>query len=481
MKFRNVLIDESTQSAEPECMIPLVLGCKQVVLVGDHQQLGPVIMNKKAAKAGLSQSLFERLVNLKLRPLMLNIQYRMHPCLSEFPSNMFYQGNLQNGVTVESRIRKDVDFPWPMMEMPMMFWANMGNEEISASGTSYLNRTEASNVEKAVTRFFKAGVKPADIGIITPYEGQRSYIVTTMQNSGTYKKESYKEVEVASVDAFQGREKDFIVLSCVRSNENQGIGFLSDPRRLNVALTRAKYGLVILGNPKVLSKHELWHSLLTHFKDRKCFVEGPLTNLQACLLQFSRPRVSYRPKNNQQQQQFGVPSQASGKYYAPSSASGRDFDAGSQVSFVPDDVSSVQGSHFGGANLSAFPNMFSSFSPEQWPGLPGVPAPGRGGKVRGRATESVAGESVANSEYTDASSSVLGGRGVGQGGVSLGAGLHDAVTGMRALSYNQSDRLKQYVESNGRMGPSNSYGRRYDDDEKSVSTAFHSQIGGGYD
>jgi regulator of nonsense transcripts 1 len=82
MKFRTVLIDESTQSAEPECMIPLVLGCKQVVLVGDHQQLGPVIMNKKAAKAGLNQSLFERLVHLGLAPIRLNVQYRMHPCLN---------------------------------------------------------------------------------------------------------------------------------------------------------------------------------------------------------------------------------------------------------------------------------------------------------------------------------------------------------------------------------------------------------------
>lgn len=480
MKFRNVLIDESTQSAEPECMIPLVLGCKQVVLVGDHQQLGPVIMNKKAAKAGLNQSLFERLVNLGRKPSMLNTQYRMHPCLSEFPSNMFYGGKLQNGVTAEIRLRKDVDFPWPLPEMPMMFWTNLGLEEISASGTSYLNRTEASNVEKAITRFFKAGVKPADIGVITPYEGQRSYIVTTMQNSGTYKKELYKEVEVASVDAFQGREKDFIVLSCVRSNDNQGIGFLSDPRRLNVALTRAKYGLVILGNPKVLSKHELWHNLLVHFKDRKCFVEGPLTNLQACLLQFARPKVSYRPKNYQHPQQYGAPGgQMNGRYY---DRSAREVDSGSMISYIPDDVSSVHSSAFGGAALGgAFPSMFSNFNPDQWPGLPGVSGPGRGGKARGRGAESVAGESVANSEFTDASSSVIGGKGVGQGGVSLGAGLHDAVSGFRALSFNQSDRLKQYVESNGRMGPGNGYGRRYDDDEKSVSTAFHSQIGRGYD
>jgi len=109
-------------------------------------------------------------------------------------------------------------------------------------------------VEKIVTKFFKSGVVSRQIGIVTPYEGQRSYIVNYMQFNGSLKKDLYKEIEVASVDAFQGREKDYIILSCVRSNEHQGIGFLNDPRRLNVALTRAKYGVVILGNPKVLSK-----------------------------------------------------------------------------------------------------------------------------------------------------------------------------------------------------------------------------------
>lgn len=121
-------------------MIPLVLGCKQVVLVGDHQQLGPVIMNKKAARAGLTQSLFERLVVLSNRPIRLQVQYRMHPCLSEFPSNMFYEGTLQNGVTAPERLRKNVDFPWPVPDTPMFFYQNLGQEEISSSGTSFLNR-----------------------------------------------------------------------------------------------------------------------------------------------------------------------------------------------------------------------------------------------------------------------------------------------------------------------------------------------------
>ncbi|SCV69006.1 BQ2448_2026 [Microbotryum intermedium] len=325
-KFRTVLIDEATQAVSADfrgirshCMIPLTFGVKQLVMVGDHSQLGPTIMNKKAARAGLAQSLFERLVLLGNRPIRLQVQYRMHPCLSEFPSNMFYEGTLQNGVTAPERLRKNVDFPWPQPSTPMYFHQNLGQEEISSSGTSFLNRTEASNVEKIVTRFFKSGVLPSQIGVITPYEGQRSYVVSYMQFNGSLKKELYKDVEVASVDAFQGREKDYIIVSCVRSNEHQGIGFLDDPRRLNVALTRAKYGCVILGNPKVLSKvrhffsfrfchsefenlsstqHALWHYLLTHYKEKGCLVEGPLNNLQPSMIQFSKPRRPYKASEN---------------------------------------------------------------------------------------------------------------------------------------------------------------------------------------
>ena len=104
-----VLIDEATQATEPECLIPAVLGAKQLVLVGDHCQLGPVVMCKKAAKAGLSQSLFERLVLLGVRPVRLEVQYRMHPALAEWPSNTFYEGSLQNGVTHQDR-RNRTDF-----------------------------------------------------------------------------------------------------------------------------------------------------------------------------------------------------------------------------------------------------------------------------------------------------------------------------------------------------------------------------------
>jgi regulator of nonsense transcripts 1 len=293
MRFKQVLIDEATQACEPECLIPLVKGCKQVVLVGDHCQLGPVILSKRAAAAGLVQSLFERLIVLGIRPIRLAVQYRMHPALSEFPSNVFYEGSLQNGVTLDQRTPKDHALAWPVPSRPMFFYVSTGSEEISSSGTSYVNRGEAVAVEKIVSSWVSSGVSPSQIGVITPYEGQRAYTVAYMTQNGSLRSSVYSGVEVASVDSFQGREKDYIIVSCVRSNEHAGIGFLSDPRRLNVAMTRARYGLVFVGNPRLLTKQPLWYALLSHFKGYDCLVEGPLNSLKATHMHLQAPKQAY--------------------------------------------------------------------------------------------------------------------------------------------------------------------------------------------
>ncbi|KAF6768494.1 hypothetical protein AHF37_08761 [Paragonimus kellicotti] len=292
LSFHSVLIDEATQATEPECLVPLMVGCRQVVLVGDHCQLGPVVTCKKAAKAGLTQSLFERFVLIGIRPIRLQVQYRMHPALSAFPSNVFYEGSLQNGVTAEDRCKK-LDFPWPNPDRPMFFYCTSGQEEIAGSGVSYLNRTEAATVEKIVTKMLKIGIHPNTIGVITPYEGQRAYLVHYLHFSGSLNAMLYQEIEIASVDAFQGREKDYIILSCVRANEHQVIGFLNDPRRLNVALTRARFGLIVVGNPKSLCKQPLWNQLLHFYREQHLLVEGPLNNLTEYMLKFPKPKVPY--------------------------------------------------------------------------------------------------------------------------------------------------------------------------------------------
>ncbi|GAA5822875.1 hypothetical protein JCM11251_004409 [Rhodosporidiobolus azoricus] len=426
-KFRTVLIDEATQATEPECMIPLTFGVKQLVMVGDHSQLGPTIMNKKAARAGLNQSLFERLILLGNRPIRLQVQYRMHPCLSEFPSNMFYEGTLQNGVTAPERLRKNVDFPWPQPTTPMYFHQNLGQEEISSSGTSFLNRTEASNVEKIVTRFFKAGVLPSQIGVITPYEGQRSYVVSYMQMNGALKKELYKEVEVASVDAFQGREKDYVIVSCVRSNEHQGIGFLNDPRRLNVALTRAKYGLIILGNPKVLSKHALWHYLLTHYKEKHCLVEGPLNNLQPSMIQFSKPRKPYDRNASMNKFQHDARDMLSG-YNGADSRNGNGlpsrFDSSfyrthDAISSIPSDVQSVRSQATYSSGLPTFSQAGSTYPSSLK----------RGAGAASTYASSTFSQDLLSSAPSDADTASVAGGGIG-GANAIGS-----------VGYSQADRL----------------------------------------
>ena len=297
-RFHQLLIDESTQSMEAECLIPIVMGVKQLVLVGDHCQLGPVVMCKKAANALLTRSLFERLVWMgSHRPKLLSLQYRMHPALSEWPSVTFYEGQLQNGVAEEARSLEHLPSLHAALfdGIPMKFIISNGPEEIAGGGTSYLNRLEATMVEKLVTLMMKAGSLPEEIGVITPYQGQKSHVSSHMILHGAMNRALYEEVEVASVDSFQGREKDFIILSCVRSNENQGIGFLRDPRRLNVALTRARYGVIIIGNARLLMKNPLWNTLLRHLSDREAILEG--TSVQTLTLSnivIQEPRMPRR-------------------------------------------------------------------------------------------------------------------------------------------------------------------------------------------
>ncbi|CAG9462982.1 unnamed protein product [Pedinophyceae sp. YPF-701] len=312
--FRRVIVDEATQATEPECLLPIVKGARQLVLVGDHCQLGPVCLSQAAARAGLNVSLFERLLFMGMRPHLLAVQYRMHPALAQWSSEAFYEGCLRNGVTEEERTRRAVAFPWPGPRLPMMFVACAGFEEMAGAGTSYVNRHEAKVVEEAVMQLLDSGVQPEEIGVITPYAGQRTHIEMVLARPGGVRAAL---IEVASVDAFQGREKDYIILSCVRSNAQRGgntIGFVKDPRRLNVALTRARYGLVVIGNPTALSKSAVWSGFLTHMSEQGCFVDGPLTRgrLRESLAPFKRRTAPYKyvPENHavfQDQQEYPPP------------------------------------------------------------------------------------------------------------------------------------------------------------------------------
>ena len=230
----------------------------------------------------------------------------------------------------------------------MMFWSQTGQEEMSASGTSFLNRAEASAVEKCVTHLLNAGVSPDQIGVVTPYEGQRAYVVQHMTRVGVLHPQLYKDIQVASVDSFQGKEKDFIIMTCVRSNEKSGIGFLSDPRRLNVAITRARSGLIVIGNPKVLNKQHLFHEMLTHFRENGCLVEGTLGSLKECMVALPAehpdkdPWKRFESRQNggrdrraaaEQRAQHEFPDLAAAYGYGRFGGNYRDIDSESEVSY----------------------------------------------------------------------------------------------------------------------------------------------------
>ena len=262
--FSYIIIDESTQTTEPEALLPILHGSEHVVLIGDKCQLGPVIFNKKCIDNGLNISIFERLSN-NLDVLILNLQYRMHPFLMKFPSKTFYNNQISSGINNSDREDDRIINFWPNFEKPSIFVNVSSNKEyLSERGTSYINEPEALLVKEFIDYFIKKKIKNKNIGVITPYIGQRNYLIDIIDNPS---------IEIQTVDAFQGREKDYIILSTVRSNKFGNNGFLNDQRRLNVILTRAKYGIIIIGDANCLNKEKnIWQNLIKYYKENRILV-----------------------------------------------------------------------------------------------------------------------------------------------------------------------------------------------------------------
>ncbi|MDE0953788.1 MAG: AAA domain-containing protein [Candidatus Poseidoniales archaeon] len=261
-RFPQVLIDEATQATEPASLVPLIRGARQIVLVGDHKQLPPTVLSFRAEEKGLKRSLFERLVDLGIEPMLLTTQYRMHPAISKFPNQQFYSNKLIDGVSAENR-PAPAGLLWPDWDNPVAFVPVDGGEVVSPDGTSRENPTEVSWVLKIVEDLLEAGeLTKKDIGIITPYAGQ----VRAIRNSMS---EQLDDIEVRTVDGYQGREKEIIIFSCVRSNPEKNVGFLADSRRLNVALTRAKRGLIVIGDPTTLRSDKNWQAWLEYIRNSK--------------------------------------------------------------------------------------------------------------------------------------------------------------------------------------------------------------------
>ncbi|CAO3634803.1 unnamed protein product [Cunninghamella echinulata] len=281
--FDTVIVDEAAQAVEVSSLIPLKYDCKRCILVGDPNQLPPTVISLLAAKYSYQQSLFVRLEkNTPNNVYLLSIQYRMHPEISSFPSKLFYQSRLKDGPDMAEKTtavwHSNTYLP------PYAFFNIKHGQERQGNGASLYNVAEAEAavalVDMLASNFpgLKLGYK---IGIITPYKQQVSQLKFRFERR--FGSKILQMIDFNTVDGFQGQEKDIIIFSCVRASNkiNYGsIGFLSDIRRMNVGLTRAKKSLFVLGNARSLTQDRYWGDLVEDARLRNLLVncEEPYFN-----------------------------------------------------------------------------------------------------------------------------------------------------------------------------------------------------------
>ena len=276
LRFRAVVLDEATQATEPSLLVPLVRGAECVVLAGDPRQLPPTVTTPAAKAAGLDQTLFERLQRAGLVTHLLDTQYRMHPTLAAFPSDRFYGGALKSWVTPEDAAPPPAGFPWPAPSIPLALvetdpfhhpesWGRSDSGPSQGGAGSVANPGEAVlAVRAAAALLASGGVK--SVAILTPYTGQVRALRQLLGECGA-DAVTRAAITVSTVDGFQGREADAVVFSAVRCNETGALGFVADPRRMNVALTRARLGCVVIGHAPTLGAAPDWAAWLTWVTD----------------------------------------------------------------------------------------------------------------------------------------------------------------------------------------------------------------------
>ncbi|OAX84141.1 hypothetical protein ACJ72_01486 [Emergomyces africanus] len=285
IEFETVVIDEAAQSIELSALIPLKYGCSKCILVGDPKQLPPTVLSKVASRFQYEQSLFVRMqANHPNDVHLLDTQYRMHPEISRFPSAAFYDGRLQDGPGMEKLRAR----PWHGSELlgPYRFFDVQGLHSSAPKGHSLVNVAElrvAMQLYERLITDYRTYDFTGKIGIITPYKGQLREMKNQFANK--YGNSIFTTVEFNTTDAFQGRECEVIIFSCVRAS-NRGIGFLADIRRMNVGLTRAKSSLWVLGNSQSLVQGEFWNGLITDAQLRNLYTQGDILKL------LQKPQIS---------------------------------------------------------------------------------------------------------------------------------------------------------------------------------------------
>lgn len=268
--FETVIIDEACQCIELSVLIPMKYGCTNAIMVGDPNQLPPTVLSTVAAKSKYEQSLFVRMQTANPTALhMLDTQYRMHPDISVFPREQFYRGILKDGANMAEKTKK----PWHEYKQlaPYTFFDVAGNQE-STRNHSFYNDAEVQFADQ-LYRLMSTMYGKIDIGIISPYKQQ----VLRLKRHFTreYGGDILDRIEFNSVDGFQGQEKDIIIMSCVRASpDSDSVGFLADKRRMNVAFTRARSSMWILGNADTLSRNTIWRKVVNDARHRDMFLDG---------------------------------------------------------------------------------------------------------------------------------------------------------------------------------------------------------------
>ncbi|XP_052232807.1 uncharacterized protein LOC127845738 isoform X2 [Dreissena polymorpha] len=277
LAFTCIIVDEATQAIELDTLIPLQYGSTKLVLVGDPEQLPPTVLSQTALDMKFNMSLFERLdghfKDKDSSPvILLDVQYRMDPEIAFFPNQYIYTGRIRNDKCVMDRST------FPLVPY-LLFNILEGKELFSQHSRSMSNQMEAEFVAELCRCIVHSKCKVTEkmIGIIAPYSKQRDEI------SDKLKHRRLETIEVCTVDGFQGREKHVIIMSCVRANLGKNVGFVGCRKRMNVALTRAKYAMYIVGHFQSLEGNDEWNAMVTDARNRNKIVAVEESSLATAL------------------------------------------------------------------------------------------------------------------------------------------------------------------------------------------------------
>ena len=242
--FSFVLLDECSQQTEPSSLIPISFGCKRLICCGDPLQLPPTLT--KNSPNGLGRPLFSRLSN-EYKPTMLSIQYRCHPFISNICNLLFYKNKIINGINEFDR--------QPLFGIPTLSIFDLSNSIEILKNNSVCNTSESITTILLTKYLLKIGINPKEIGIISFYKSQVEII-----KEGLINEKNKPIVDISTVDAFQGDERDFIIISTTRT---QKTNFLESNERINVAISRAKRHLIFITNFKALISSEIWSNIFS--------------------------------------------------------------------------------------------------------------------------------------------------------------------------------------------------------------------------